>query len=166
VTAPSTEPEEVALAPVVPALPPMGNAAPSTPVPPVPSGSAAALPVAMTEYDSVDDDWNTEPVPVQPFQYRAPPISPPPPLQAIDWGRGHPDYENTTSRRIRWTEAEYSYVAQWLDRFGDRPSAMAACLAHMQKDPDAIRIFHRNHTIDSTRLQHIKKNILAKQGIV
>jgi hypothetical protein len=129
------------------------------------SVSFASLPVSVP-CNVFDADWNKEPLEREPpkrfqMQYRAPAVQPPAPIQSIDWGQEHPDYNNKSGVRIKWSSAEVEYIRQWLEENGNSVNTLAKCLDHMQSDRDAIRIFHQHHTLHTGRLQHIKKQILA-----
>jgi hypothetical protein len=139
----------------------------STP-PPYQHAVPAALPVATQvaeEWDAFVADVGAA-VPGSPpvyksFQYRPPPIQPAAAPMEIVWGRGHPQFKDKDARKVHWSVEETAYVTQWLDENGDRPNTLAKCLAHMRTDKQAIWIFHPHHTLNSGRLQHIKRKIEA-----
>lgn len=94
-------------------------------------------------------------------------VSRPPPLplptwtapqaQVLDWGTRHPDYA-TTKATATWTHEEKQYVGTWCAnyrlRYPESSNAVAQCLKHIQRDPEAIAIFHKFHTLDCTRLRN------------
>jgi len=102
-------------------------------------------------------------------------------LRVADWGTGHPDYEkytakeNTAVKRARWTQQELKYIADFCKKkLKANPEAnsviVKCCFQHIQRDPDALPIFHRNHVLDSCRLRTgyrtaIEKGLLDKEYI-
>ena len=61
--------------------------------------------------------------------------------------------------RVKWTEQEIDYVGKWCTKtLRDNPSnsnnIVARCLTHIRNEPAALRLFHKNHILNSGRLRH------------
>ena len=99
-------------------------------------------------------------------------------LRVADWGTEHPDYEkrtvkgNNAVKRAVWTDEEIEYIAEYCtQKLRTNPDAKSiivkCCFQHIQRDPDALPIFHRNHVLDSSRLRSgyraaIQRGLLPK----
>jgi hypothetical protein len=78
-------------------------------------------------------------------------------LLAADWGKDHPDYGKSL-KKASWSCPEVGWVADFCEnKVAGNPSAkktiVAKCLKAIQKDPEAMRIFHANHVLNSSRLR-------------
>ena len=94
-------------------------------------------------------------------------------LRVADWGTKHPDYQKitvkgqTVMKRATWTDEEIEYIAKYcLQKVETNPEAkatiVASCLEHIQRDPEALPIFHPNHVLDSSRLRNGYRSALNK----
>jgi hypothetical protein len=78
-------------------------------------------------------------------------------LQAADWGKDHPDY-NKQLVKFSWSDPEITHIVNWCEaKVAENPAAKAMivskCLKALQQDPEALKIFHVNHVLDSARLR-------------
>ena len=78
-------------------------------------------------------------------------------LQAADWGKDHPDY-NKKLVKFAWSDPEITHIVNWCEaKVAENPSAkstiVAKCLKALQHDPEALKIFHVHHVLDSARLR-------------
>ena len=76
----------------------------------------------------------------------------------FDWGTEHPYYNDNTSTRIPWSDAEKEYVMEWkeanLQCHEDRERAISRCLVDIKADPAAHPIFHQHHVLTPQRLRN------------
>lgn len=97
-------------------------------------------------------------------------------LRVAEWGTGHPDYEKSTQKeksplkRATWTKKEVAYIADYCNqKIKMNPDAkstiVASCFQHIQRDPEAIPIFHRIHVVDSGRVRSGYR-IAMKAGLI
>ncbi len=99
------------------------------------------------------------PAPMRTGMIQAPrdPRSFTPTPQLIDWGTSHPDY-NTSKETAIWTYEEKSFLGRWCSEYRaeypDVKFVVAKCLKHIRTNSDAIRIFHKHHTLNSARLRN------------
>lgn len=93
--------------------------------------------------------------------------APPEVIFPRELGIDHPSYANPLARRVPWTDKEIDYVGQWLDQYRLKHpngyNAVAKCRDHILADPDAMRLFHKNHVLDSQRLDHARKMYLQRK---
>lgn len=85
---------------------------------------------------------------------------------AIIWGEDHPDRGCASTGHARWTPDEKSYVIQWLDKQEHGSQLSVRCLRAIRADPNARRIFHPRHILDSTRLRDCIRRCLDKMNKV
>jgi hypothetical protein len=71
------------------------------------------------------------------------------------WGEDHPEF-NSPKSRIAWSDEENKYIREWWIKSGSNcvSNVASKLLAHINKDENAHRIFHPNHTLDSGRIRH------------
>jgi hypothetical protein len=77
--------------------------------------------------------------------------------QTPDWGKDHPDY-NKKLVKFAWSDPEITYIVNWCEaKVAENPAAkstiVAKCLKALQHDPEALKIFHVHHVLDSARLR-------------
>ena len=79
-------------------------------------------------------------------------------LKVADWGSDHPAYGKMETERANWTEQEIGYIVNCCERIvREKPewkkTIVAKCLRAIEKDPEAIKIFHKRHVLGSDRLR-------------
>jgi hypothetical protein len=79
-------------------------------------------------------------------------------LKVADWGSDHPAYGKMDTERANWTEKELGYIVTCCERIvRENPkwkkTVVAKCLKVIEKDPEAIKIFHKRHVLGSDRLR-------------
>jgi hypothetical protein len=79
-------------------------------------------------------------------------------LKAADWGTDHPAYGKMETEKANWTEKEIAYIVTWCERAvrensDAKKTVVAKCLKAIEKDPEAIKIFHKRHVLGSDRLR-------------
>jgi hypothetical protein len=79
-------------------------------------------------------------------------------LKVADWGSDHPAYGKKETERANWTDKEIAYIVNCCERIvREKPewkkTVVAKCLKAIEKDPEAMKIFHKRHVLGSDRLR-------------
>ncbi len=76
----------------------------------------------------------------------------------MEWGTEHPDYKVDGKGTAVWTDKEKIFLWEWCTNYRatypEVKTVVAKCLNHIRTNPIAVRIFHRNHILNSSRLRN------------
>jgi hypothetical protein len=87
-------------------------------------------------------------------------------LEPSHWGVDHPE-KRPGAKKVQWTDEELKHIAEWCTKAQEehptwRKTIVAKCREALWKDPNAMKIFHVNHVLDSGRLNTGYKKAIAE----